>query len=63
LPVEFELLKDEIEKVDELIHTGQKNYNWNSPGEILNYDELYVCVKQVDKMLTLIIKTKSNIYI
>ncbi|XP_036140028.1 dynein heavy chain 9, axonemal-like isoform X1 [Monomorium pharaonis] len=39
LPVEFELLKDEIEKVDKLIQIGQENYNWNSPGKILNYDE------------------------
>ncbi|XP_018058898.1 PREDICTED: dynein heavy chain 9, axonemal [Atta colombica] len=31
LPVEFELLEHEIENVDKLIDTGQKNYNWNSP--------------------------------
>ncbi|KAG5306381.1 DYHC protein, partial [Pseudoatta argentina] len=31
LPEEFELLKHEIENVDELIYTGQENYNWNSP--------------------------------
>lgn len=42
LPVEFELLKHEIENVDELIRVGQENYNWNSPGEILNYNDLYV---------------------
>jgi len=42
LPVEFELLEHEIENVDKLIDTGQKNYNWNSPGEILNRDNLYI---------------------
>ncbi|EGI59469.1 Dynein beta chain, ciliary [Acromyrmex echinatior] len=31
LPEEFELLKHEIENLDELIYTGQENYNWNSP--------------------------------
>lgn len=38
MPVEFELLENEIEKVDELIRFGQENYNWNSPGKILNYN-------------------------
>lgn len=40
--MEFELLKHEIEKVDELIRIGQENYNWNSPGEIMTNLTLYI---------------------
>lgn len=31
-PVEFELIKDEIDGIDEMISNGQENYNWNSEG-------------------------------
>lgn len=33
LPVEFELVRHEIEEVDKLIDFGQNNYDWNSPGK------------------------------
>lgn len=42
LPVEFELLKPEIEEVDEIIRIGQEMYNWNSPGEIFHYNRLTI---------------------
>jgi hypothetical protein len=34
-PVEFELVKEEIEELNEQIQFGQENYNWNSPGTIV----------------------------
>jgi len=36
-PVEFELVKDEIEELDEQIQFGQENYDWNSPGTIAEH--------------------------
>lgn len=50
LPVEFELLEDEIEKVDELIRFGQENYNWNSPGESFNHNKLYTVYKNIQTL-------------
>lgn len=46
LPVEFELLKDEIDKVDQLIRTGQENYNWNSPGKIFSHNRSYAGIQK-----------------
>lgn len=36
LPVEFELVRHEVDKIDELIRVSQENYNWNSPGKSLS---------------------------
>ncbi|XP_018352750.1 PREDICTED: dynein heavy chain 9, axonemal-like [Trachymyrmex septentrionalis] len=52
LPVEFELLKHEIENVDKLIDTGQENYNWNSP-EVPEY---------INNLLNLIRMLHSRIF-
>lgn len=41
LPVEFELVRQEMEKVDELIRVGQEAYDWNSPGK--SYSEKLSC--------------------
>ncbi|XP_076647477.1 dynein axonemal heavy chain 9-like [Halictus rubicundus] len=32
VPVEFQLIEDEVEEIDKLINYGQENYNWKSPG-------------------------------
>lgn len=32
MPVEFDLVAEEMEELDEQISIGQENYNWNSPG-------------------------------
>ncbi|XP_077280935.1 dynein beta chain, ciliary-like isoform X2 [Temnothorax americanus] len=52
LPVDAELLKHEIEKVDEVIRIGQENYNWNSP-EVPEY---------IDNLLGLVRKLHSRIF-
>lgn len=31
--VEFELIQDKIEQIDELIHEGEYNMNWKSNGK------------------------------
>ncbi|XP_076749597.1 dynein beta chain, ciliary-like [Xylocopa sonorina] len=31
-PVEFQLVEEEVENIDNLINYGQENYNWNSEG-------------------------------
>ncbi|EFN63906.1 Dynein beta chain, ciliary [Camponotus floridanus] len=38
LPVEFELVKHEVERIDELIRIGQEKYNWDS-SEVPKYIE------------------------
>lgn len=32
--VEFELVREEVEEIDALIHHGQSDLDWNSPGKI-----------------------------
>ncbi|XP_070518395.1 dynein beta chain, ciliary [Cardiocondyla obscurior] len=52
LPVEFELLKHEIENVDEVIFIGQEKYNWNS-SEVPEY---------INYLLSLVRKLHSRIF-
>lgn len=47
--MEMELVRHEIERVDELIRIGQEMYDWNSPGEnsslYINY--ITLCYKNI----------------
>ncbi|XP_076624613.1 dynein beta chain, ciliary-like [Colletes latitarsis] len=52
IPVEFEIIKEEVDGIDELIDHGQENYNWNSE-EVPEY---------IDKLLTITRKLHSRVF-
>lgn len=45
-PVEFQLVEDEVENIDNLINYGQEHYDWNSEGiELIISPKLYISFK------------------
>lgn len=36
IPIEFQLVKDEVMNIDNIIDDGQEKYNWNSEGRESN---------------------------
>lgn len=45
-PVEFQLVEDEVENIDNLINYGQEHYDWNSEGiELIISPQLYISFK------------------
>ncbi|XP_046432396.1 dynein beta chain, ciliary-like [Neodiprion fabricii] len=57
-PVEFDLLKEEIDNIDALIDKGQQNYNWNSP-EVPEYIETLLYF--VKKLHTRVFRAQENV--
>ncbi|XP_078035559.1 dynein beta chain, ciliary-like isoform X9 [Augochlora pura] len=47
VPVEYQLIEEDVEEIDNLINFGQENYDWNSP-EVREYvDNLLAMVKRL----------------
>ncbi|XP_043279274.1 dynein beta chain, ciliary-like [Venturia canescens] len=57
-PVEMELVKEEIETIDQIIDNGQENYDWNSP-EVPEYIETLLDL--VKKLHLRIFRAQENI--
>ncbi|XP_015187538.1 PREDICTED: dynein beta chain, ciliary-like [Polistes dominula] len=57
-PVEYQLVKDEVEEIEKLIEFGQLNYNWNSI-EVPEYVEQLLNVTR--KLYIRIFKVQENI--
>lgn len=43
--IEFQLVQEEIEQIDELIKKGEHSLNWNSEGTIHIYTYKYIGIK------------------